>query len=125
MNLRIARHTKNLKNALDFYVDIIGLEKIGGFENHNGYDGIFIGKKNLAWHLEFTTSSENPNHFFDDDDIIVFYPESKDEFENIIKKFKEKNIEILKAKNPYWNVNGFLVKDFDNQNVAISPLKIK
>ena len=86
MNLRIARHTKNLKNVLNFYVDIIGLEKIGGFENHNGYDGIFIGKKNLDWHLEFTTSFEIPNHFFDEDDIIVFYPESKDEFEKIIKK---------------------------------------
>ena len=37
----------------------------------------------------------------------------------------ERKIEILKAKNPYWNENGILVKDFDNHNVAISPLKIK
>ena len=125
MNIRIARHTIDLKNAVEFYINIIGLERIGGFENHNGYDGIFIGNKESNWHIEFTTSEENPIHIFDEDDIIVFYPTSKEEYDEIINNLYSKKIKILKSKNPYWNENGILVKDFDNHNVIISKQKIK
>lgn len=124
MILRIARHTENIQNVTDFYIDILGLERIGGFEHHAGYDGIFVGKQVSDWHLEFTTSAEKPSHYFDEDDIIVFYPSTKAVFEAIIDRIRKRNIETLKAKNPYWNENGILIKDFDKHNVIISPLKI-
>ena len=36
-----ARHSNNLDTLIDFYQNIIGLEKRGGFKDHNGYDGVF------------------------------------------------------------------------------------
>jgi hypothetical protein len=125
MILRVARHTDNLEKVINFYVDILGLEVLGEFKNHNGYDGIFIGKPDSEWHLEFTISQENPEHVFDEDDILVFYPKTTEELDCVLNKIRGKNIEIRESKNPYWNDNGILIKDFDNHNVIISPLKIK
>ena len=41
MKFRYARHTNNLDTLIDFYQNVIGLEKLGGFKDHNGYDGVF------------------------------------------------------------------------------------
>jgi len=83
MTFRFARHTNNLEQLKSFYIDILGLELLGGFENHNGYDGVFIGKPNENWHLEFTKSEEIVTFNFGEEDILVFYPNTKLEFELI------------------------------------------
>ena len=69
MQLRIARHTDNFAPIIRFYVELLGLELLGSFENHDQYDGIFIGKKGENWHLEFTKSKELAQHSFDADDV--------------------------------------------------------
>jgi catechol 2,3-dioxygenase-like lactoylglutathione lyase family enzyme len=125
MQLRVARHTDDLNKAISFYVDILGLENLGSFQNHNDYDGIFIGKSNDNWHLEFTCSNEPPQHNFDEDDIIALYPESKKAYDQILESLNKNNIKTYTAKNPYWNENGILVKDYDGFNVIISNLRIK
>ncbi|MFN4152491.1 MAG: VOC family protein, partial [Candidatus Sericytochromatia bacterium] len=73
MKFRIARHTNNLEPLINFYTNYLGLELLGRFKNHSSYDGIFLGKKDLDWHLEFTMSDEKANHIFDEDDLLVFY----------------------------------------------------
>ena len=103
MTFRFARHTNDLEQIKSFYIDILGFELLGGFENHNGYDGVFIGKSNENWHLEFTKSEEIVLFDFNEDDILVFYPNSKMEFDFIMNKIQSKKIEFVKAKNPYWN----------------------
>ena len=55
MEFRSARHTDNLKLIEEFYTQIIGLNVLFSFENHNDYSGVFI-QPGLDWHLEFTTS---------------------------------------------------------------------
>jgi len=124
MTFRIARHTNNLEQIKSFYIDILGFELLGEFENHNDYDGIFIGKSNENWHLEFTKSEEIVLFDFNEDDILVFYPNNKMEFDFIINKIQSKKIEFVKAKNPYWNENGKMILDPDGYRVIISDLKI-
>ena len=58
MTFRFARHTNDLEQLSNFYINILGMEILGGFQKHNGYDGVFIGKSNENWHLEFTKSNE-------------------------------------------------------------------
>jgi len=120
MKFRLARHTKNLQLIVDFYCTILGLEILGSFENHENYDGIFIGKPNSDWHLEFTVSDEMPKHQADEDDLLVFYPENEDEFEEIIAKFKSNNIQSITSKNPYWNANGVTYNDPDGFRIVIA-----
>ncbi|GAB3723530.1 VOC family protein [Flavobacterium koreense] len=125
MTFRFARHTNNLEQLKSFYIDILGLELLGGFENHNGYDGVFIGKPNENWHLEFTKSDEIVTFNFGEEDILVFYPNTKLEFGLIHNKLLANKIELIKAKNPYWNENGKIILDPDGYRVVISHLKIE
>lgn len=125
MTFRFARHTNNLEQLKSFYIDILGLELLGGFENHNGYDGVFIGKSNENWHLEFTKSDEIVSFNFGDEDILVFYPNNKLEFELIHDRIESHLIKFINSKNPYWNENGKMLLDPDGYRVVISHLNIK
>lgn len=125
MTFRFARHTNNLEQLKAFYINTLGLELLGSFENHYGYDGIFIGKPNENWHLEFTQTSEKVNHKFDEDDILVFYPKTKAEYFSILEKFTEHNISFVEPKNPYWKENGKMILDPDGFRIIISSLKIE
>ncbi|NHN26811.1 VOC family protein [Flavobacterium jejuense] len=119
MKFRFARHTNNLETIKSFYIDILG-----GFEDHDGYDGIFIGKPNLDWHLEFTKSKELITFNFGEEDYLVFYPKTIQEFENIKAKLTKKKIILNTSKNPYWNENGMLVNDPDGYAIIICKVKI-
>ncbi|MGV0831235.1 VOC family protein [Empedobacter brevis] len=125
MQFRSARHTNRIKEIETFYTKILNLDILGDFKNHNGYDGLFIGKANTDWHLEFTTSSDEVNHQFDEDDCLVFYPETQDEYEAVIKNLEFYRIEPIQAKNPYWNINGISFLDPDGFVVIVSSLRIK
>lgn len=125
MTFRFARHTNDLEQIKSFYIAILGFELLGTFENHNGYDGVFIGKSNENWHLEFTKTKEVISFDFKEDDILVFYPESKMEFDLLVHKLQSHEIEFIKAKNPYWNENGKMILDPDGYRILISDLKIR
>jgi hypothetical protein len=120
MIFRYARHTTNLKKIEKFYTEIVGLEKLGAFENHENYNGLFLGYMNSNWHLEFTTSTEKPKSKFDEDDILVFYLNSEIELTNIKKRLSKKNINLEIPKNPYWMENGIMISDPDNFKVIFS-----
>ncbi|MBW1658411.1 VOC family protein [Flavobacterium quisquiliarum] len=123
MFLRVARHTNDLKKIEDFYVDILGFELLGGFEKHNNYDGIFIGKSGLDWHFEFTQSNAKANHSFDEDDIIVLYPKTIATYNELIHKLTHHNIPTIEPVNPFWKENGKMIQDPDGYRIVISSLK--
>lgn len=124
MQFRVARHTNDLKAIQSFYTIILGFELLGSFENHDHYNGIFLGFPNADWHLEFTTSDEKANHHFDEDDLLVLYPESRNKYNSLLKKLVENDILSIPSKNPYWNENGKMFLDPDGYRIVLSPLKI-
>ena len=117
MTFRYARHTTDLQKIEKFYTEIVGLEKLGGFENHNNYNGLFLGHKNSNWHLEFTTSTDKPNNKFNEDDILIFYLNSEIELAKIKNKIRLRNINLEVPKNPYWVENGIMISDPDSFKV--------
>ena len=123
MILRVARHTNDLKKVENFYVNILGFERLGGFQNHNNYDGVFIGKPDSDWHFEFTQSKTEADHKFDDDDIIVLYPNTITKYNKLLESLLENDIKEITAINPYWNENGQMFQDPDGYRIVISPLK--
>jgi len=125
MILRIARHTNNLKALIDFYCQILNLEVLGSFENHNNYDGVFLGKLNMNWHLEFTKSDVAVDHHFDEDDILVFYPLDKLAYKSILSNIELKKIEKEIPINPYWKVHGIQISDPDGYKIIICAQKLK
>lgn len=125
MKLRVARHTDNLETIRAFYTEVLGFKLLGHFENHDSYDGIFIGNPESDWHFEFTQSADKTAHVADEDDITVLYPETRQQYEHFLERLSENNIPLIMAKNPYWNQNGHMFKDPDGFHIIISPLKIQ
>ncbi|MFH6942486.1 VOC family protein [Flavobacterium sp. FlaQc-50] len=123
MTLRVARHTDNLERIEHFYVNILEFERLGGFQNHNNYDGVFIGKAGLDWHFEFTQSETKAKHVFDEDDVIVLYPETIIAYIELTNRLLNHNISSITASNPFWNENGKMFQDPDGYRIVISPLK--
>ncbi|HEU4497640.1 MAG TPA: VOC family protein [Flavobacterium sp.] len=123
MTIRFARHTDDLEAIRSFYIGILGFELLGGFESHNGYDGIFIGFPNAGWHLEFTASAEKAVHHFGEDDILVLYPESQTKYNALLAKLSVNKILFIPSKNPYWNENGKMFLDPDGYRIIVSGLK--
>ncbi len=120
MKLRIARHTTDLNQIVQFYSDIIGLEVIGKFKDHGNYNGVYLGLPGLDWHLEFTTSDILPNHFADEDDLLVFYLKNITELNVIKEKCRINNIKNISGRNPYWSQNGFIINDPDGYKIVIA-----
>jgi len=125
MKFRFARHTNDLDKIKLFYTEILQFEILGGFENHNDYDGVFIGKQNMDWHLEFTKSNELVGFNFNPDDVLVFYPETLVEYDLLIENISRNNIKFIASKNPYWKDSGKMILDPDGYHVIISNLKAK
>ena len=125
MHFRYARHTNDIRLLEDFYAKVLNLDILGGFQDHDGYNGVFLGPKGGSWHLEFTESPDAPVHTFDEEDNLVFYPESQTEFDQIIERIQEENILRAKPKNTYWETHGVMILDPDGFRVVISSDRIK
>lgn len=125
MVFRYARHTNSIDKLIVFYRDIIGLEVLATFENHNGYDGVFIGKSDSNWHIEFTQNTDATNHHFDADDVLVFYPDSTIEYDQILNALDKACIKQEIPKNPYWQRNGIQISDPDGYGIIISKQKVR
>ncbi|MFW0735840.1 VOC family protein [Flavobacterium sp. T12S277] len=123
MFLRVARHTDNIEKMVDFYVNVLGFELLGSFQNHKNYGGVFLGMLGLDWHFEFTQSKTKANHTFDEDDVIVLYPKSIIDYNELVDRVERNNISILTATNPFWNENGKMFLDPDGYRIVLSPLK--
>ena len=120
MKFRIARHTTDLHKISSFYQDILELHKLGEFNGHQNYDGVFLGFEGLSWHLEFTVSNELSNHKPDEDDLLVFYVDSKLKYDELLEKITKAGIKPVKPKNPYWEKNGITILDPDGYRIVIS-----
>jgi catechol 2,3-dioxygenase-like lactoylglutathione lyase family enzyme len=120
MKFRIARHTTDLEPIIHFYRDLLGLDVLGDFNNHNGYDGVFIGIPGADWHLEFTVSAKAPSHHPDDDDLLVFYLKTSEEYTRLKDILKKNDIPEVKAKNQYWVVNGSTYTDPDGYRIVLT-----
>lgn len=124
MKFRIARHTTDLNQVIDFYGRILGLKVLGEFRDHHGYKGVFMGMPGQSWHLEFTVSHTPPAHHADDDDLLVFYASSLEEFGAMKTRFVKNHVKQVKPTNPYWEKNGITFEDPEGYRVVISLVRV-
>ena len=73
MQLRVARHTARLQEVVRFYRDGIGLTQIGGFCDHDGYDGVFLAVPSTGAHLELTAGGGHGAPAPHPESLLVFY----------------------------------------------------
>ena len=117
---RIARATANLDAMAAFYVAALGLGILYRFADHDGFDGLIIGKAGAPLHLEFTTGPHGaPTRKPDPDDLIIFYLGSQAAVERIATRLKEHGFQPVAAINPYWDRQGVTFEDPDGFRVVL------
>ena len=119
-HLRIARPTDRLEEQLRFYCDVLGYEELGRFENHEGFDGVMVGHRDAAYHLEFThCRGENVGNAPSQEHLLVHYVASESEWREIVHSIREAGGQSVPAFNPYWDRHGVTFEDPDGYRVVI------
>ncbi|MDO7903274.1 VOC family protein [Pseudomonas sp. K1(2024)] len=120
-HLRIARPVSDLQRAVAMYRDGLGLEVLGGFEDHAGFDGVMLGDPARHWHLEFThcrRQKVEPRHTVED--LLVIYVDGLEAFEAFCLRLTGSGFERVAPFNPYWRENGATFADGDGYRVVVS-----
>jgi catechol 2,3-dioxygenase-like lactoylglutathione lyase family enzyme len=118
MQVRFARHTNQLPELLRFYRDGLGLRELGGFQGHDGYDGLFLELPGSGAHLEFTTGGEYEAPSPHPETLLVLYLGSADAVRRASERVEAAPIPPA---NPYWATHGVTFEDPDGFRVVLVP----
>ena len=118
--LRVARPTDNLTAVVQFYRDGLGFDVLYEFNDHDGFDGIMLGHKRTAYHLEFThkrghTAGRAPT----EDNLLVFYLPEEAEWQHAVQRLESRGYKPVQAFNPYWDKQGKTFEDPDGYRVVL------
>jgi len=118
--LRVARPTDQLKEVVRFYSEGVGLEILGSFEDHEGFDGVMLGLAGMSYHLEFTrkpgtVAGRAPTL----DNLLVFYLSDANDWNAAIKRMTDAGYRAVTSFNPYWDRHGRTFEDPDGYRVVL------
>lgn len=118
--LRVARATNDLDKVLRFYRDGLGLDVLGEFHDHQGFDGIMLGSVGAPYHLEFTRERGHsvagaPTK----ENLIVFYIPDQTEWNAAVARMAAAGFVPCKSHNPYWDRGGTTYEDFEGYRVVL------
>ena len=119
MQLRVARHTQRLDELVAFYRDGIGLPEIGGFRDHQGYDGAFLAVPGTEAHLEFTTGGDHGAPAPNPESLLVLYLGDHAAVDAVAARLR--GVPAVAPANPYWADHGLTFEDPDGFRVVIVP----
>jgi catechol 2,3-dioxygenase-like lactoylglutathione lyase family enzyme len=119
-HLRVARPTDQLEAVKAFYRDGLGLEVLDRFEGHDGFDGVMLGRRGAAYHLEFTRKAGHAGgRAPTEDNLLVFYLPDADEWAQAVARMEKAGYQAVKAFNPYWDKHGRTFADPDGYRVVL------
>jgi ribosomal protein S18 acetylase RimI-like enzyme len=116
--LRIARHTERLDELVVFYRDGLGLTEIGGFRDHDGYDGVFLEVPGTGAHLELTAGGGHGAPVAHPESLLVLYLGDAEAVEQVLGRL---GVPPVAPANPYWAEHGVTVEDPDGFRVVLVP----
>jgi catechol 2,3-dioxygenase-like lactoylglutathione lyase family enzyme len=109
-----------MSEILEFYRDGLGFELLGSFEDHDGFDGVMLGRRGAGYHLEFThhhghKAGKAPT----EDNLLVFYLPDANDWEAAVERMRAHGYDPVKSGNPYWDLKGQTFEDADGYRVVI------
>jgi catechol 2,3-dioxygenase-like lactoylglutathione lyase family enzyme len=118
--LRVARPSDDLEALLRFYRDGLGLEVLGRFEGHAGFDGVMLGHRDAPYHLEFTRAhGHRAGRAPTEDNLLVFYLPDRDAWAAAVRRMRDAGFEPVRSFNPYWDRDGRTFEDPDGYRVVL------
>lgn len=120
VQFRIARPTNNLNEVVKFYQKALGLEILGRFDDHAGYDGVMLGMPDKTYHLEFTQhTGADPMPAPTKENLLVFYFDNPLEYQEANERIQAMGIGPVEPENPYWNGKSETYEDPDQWRVIL------
>ena len=117
--LRVARPSDNLDALVRFYGHGLGLALLYRFENHEGFDGIMLGREGAPYHFEFTRAHGHvAGRAPTPDNLLVFYLPDADEWNAAVQQMRNAGFDPVPAFNPYWDREGVTFEDPDGYRVV-------
>ena len=119
-HLRVARPTDDLAAVVGFYRDGLGFDVLAEFAGHDGYDGVMLGHKGAAYHLEFTRKAgHKAGRAPTEDNLLVFYLPDGGEWRVAVERMERAGYRSVEAFNPYWDRTGKTFEDPDGYRVVL------
>lgn len=120
VHLRVARPTNDLQAVLRFYREGLGLEVVGQFTGHDGFDGVMLGRAGGPFHLEFTMHSgcqapKAPTP----ENLLVFYVPDATHWRKAVARMEYLGYKATTSFNPYWDQRGKTFEDPDGYRVVL------
>jgi catechol 2,3-dioxygenase-like lactoylglutathione lyase family enzyme len=118
--VRFARPTQQLDAVIAFYHDGLGLNKLGEFRDHDGYDGVMLGLPGKTYHLEFTRhAAGRPCRAPSADNLLVLYVPDEAQVRAMRERLEGSGHAPVEPENPYWKQNGVTYEDPDGWRVVL------
>jgi ribosomal protein S18 acetylase RimI-like enzyme len=101
-----------------FYRDGLGLTEVGGFRDHDGYDGVFLEVPGTAAHFEFTAGGGHGAPTPHPESLLVLYLGDAAAVEEVVVRV---GADPVPPANPYWAEHGLTLEDPDGFRVVLVP----
>ena len=118
LQLRVARHTERLDEVVRFYRDGIGLNEIGSFRDHDGYEGVFLEVPGTGAHLELTAGGSHGAPIPHPESLLVLYLGDDEAVQAVAQRL---HVDPVPPANPYWAEHGVTFPDPDGFRVVLVP----
>jgi len=102
----------------------LGLSVLGSFEDHDGFDGVMLGRPDAPYHFEFSVCRAHPVAPCPTaEDLIVLYVPNGDEWDQACGAMRTAGFRQVLSFNPYWEVCGRTFEDPDRYRVVLERAK--
>ena len=119
-HLRVARPSDDLTAVVRFYEVGLGFDILCEFKDHDGFDGVMLGRKGAAFHLEFTRKAGHKvGRAPTEDNLLVFYLPGEDAWAAACLRMSDAGFQPVPSFNPYWDVRGKTFEDPDGYRVVL------
>lgn len=120
IHLRIARPVSNLARSCTMYCQGLGLDVIGRFRDHDGFDGVMVGQVGADYHFEFTYCRTYPViPAPTPEDLVVFYISEPAAWHDTYARMRATGFLEVASFNPYWDRRGRTLEDLDGYRVVL------
>jgi hypothetical protein len=98
----------------------LGLTVLGEFRDHDGFDGIILGRPADSYQLEFTHHhGHRVGGAPTQDNLLVFYYPAATEWTSACTCMTAAGFRQVPSYNPYWDISGQTFEDPDGYRVVL------
>lgn len=118
--LRVARPSDDLEALLRLYEQGLGLAVLYRFRDHDGFDGVMLGREGAPYHFEFTRAHGHAaGRAPTPDNLLVFYLPDADDWNAAVRRMQDAGFDPVPSFNPYWDRDGMTFEDPDGYRIVL------